>query len=228
MKQKYSIENFYSPYCLAELEYSQGSIPCDNYSGSLSRIDGGSIKYIKYNDIYQAIQSKGAISSVRDYCLDRFLRLNISTKDVEFETISGYYGDEPTCSLHEDTKNKIISFIDSLNDETINESNLVEQILTEEYNFILDELKNKKWHYEIINVKDIIPGAGMRHTSKDIIEKYVEEVKWEYDDDERDFSLRLSCLCQRVGNKYRLIDGYHRYNAAVKCKMEKIITIFCE
>jgi hypothetical protein len=229
-KDKYLIDKFDSPYCLAELDYYQGSEPANNYYGSVSRIDGGSIKYIKYADIYSAINNTCRIQSVKDYCLDRFLRLNILTNNVEFETTRGYYGDEPTCSLDRDVKDKVIEFITCLNDELINDSFFVEKVLTEEYNFILDELKNKKWHYEIINVSDIIPAAGMRHTSKEIIEKYIEEVKWEYkhDDDEREFALKLSCLCQKVGNKYRLIDGYHRYSAAIKIGMKQIITIYCE
>lgn len=229
-KLKYSIDEFDSPYCLAELDYYQGSEPCDNYYGCISRIDGGTIKEIKYNAIYCAINNKGTIESVRDYCLERFLRLNILTKDVEFVVNSGYYGDEPSCSLDLKCKNKISDFIHDLNDQNIDDCIFVEQVLNDEYSFILEELKNKEWNYSIVDVKSIIPAAGMRHTSKKIIEKYIEEVKWEYkhDDDERDYALKLSCLCQKVGDKYRLIDGYHRYSAALKIGMKQIIIIYCE
>lgn len=182
---------------------------------SRTHITSGEITVINYNSIYNQITGRSYISNVKNYCLNRFINRNITKDSYKFEISTGFYGDEPGAKLNSSVETEVNVFIDTLNGN-ISDDELIEMIFIDEYGFILDELKNKTWIFKNLPIKNIIPSGGMRHTSKDIIEKYTEN-EWQ-----------LSCVCQKVGDKYRLIDGYHRYSAAFKLNKKKIITIYCE
>lgn len=141
---------------------------------------------------------------------------------IEFSTSCGYYGHEPGADLDIKVKDQVIEFVGKLNNPSYVENNLIEQVLILEYGFILDELKNKEWKFENIPMKDIIPAAGMRHVVKNIIDSYVEDSSSERG------PYKLSCVCQKIGDKYRLIDGYHRYSVAKQLNNKNIITVYCE
>lgn len=213
---KYNKSDKIGSYGLCEWDYDSHTEPCNNYYGCITHIDGGRIIKVHHENIYEGITLKNKINNIRDYCLNRFVRKNFTTDSFNFDIKSGYYGDEPGCSLNETTAEKLDLFIDLLNNKLINETTLVEMVLIDEYGFILDELKNKSWAYKTLPIKDIMPTGGMRHVSKELIEKYSEN-EWQ-----------LSCVCQKIGDKFRLIDGYHRYSAALKLNKTKITTIFCK
>lgn len=201
-------------YSLAEYDYNS------YYSGeryeTRTHITDGKITEVNYNSILWTITGSVKITNIKSYCLDRYIRRNINISSFEFDINQGYYGDEASCSLNDNDAKKINIFVDLLNDKSKKDNSLVELVLIEEYGFILDELKNKEWKFNKVKLNDIIVPTAMRHVQKEIIDEYVKVDK------------DLSCLCQKVGDKCRLIDGYHRYSAAKQLNKTKIITIYCE
>jgi len=224
---KYKIEESYLSYC-ATCDYSSHTQNYDNYYGNITYIDKGWIEEVRYWDIYLGCNNSDKIESVRDYCLERFIRKTFNKDSFNFRAKSGYYGDEPAVEVVNDVFIKLKEFINTLNDDSVSDSFIVEDILKLEYKFILDELKNKSWKFNIINTEDIIAGSIMRHTSDEVLEKYLNETKINICDPLEEYSVNLGCICQKIGNKFRLIDGYHRYATAVKLKFPKIIAIYCE
>lgn len=230
MRKKYKTEEYsktdsFGSYGLCEYDYSSHTEPSGNYYGCITHIDRGWITNVNHSYIYYSSKDKNVIENIRDYCLDRYIRRNLTKESFEFVIHGGYYGDEPGTRFNTNDAEKFDRFIDSLNDQSITDSSLIESVLTDEYGFILDELKNKTWHFSKQLLTDVIPAAGMRHTSKTIIENYIKESSDVSPDSD---SLDLTCLCQKIKNQYRLIDGYHRYSAAKKLNQSKIITIYCE
>ena len=207
----------HNSYSLAEYDYN--SYTSGEGYETRTHITDGKITKVNYDSIQWTISNNQKIRNIRDYCLDRYIRRNININSFEFDTTVGYYGDEPCALLERSDAQKINKFIDLLNDKSKTDSSFVELVLIEEYGFILDELKNKEWKFEKIKLNDIIVPTAMRHTQKEMIGEYIKILE---------SNKELTCVCQKIGNKFRLIDGYHRYSAAKQLNKTKIITIYCE
>ncbi len=184
---------------------------CTIYNGSITEIDQLSL--------YKSITGKTTIDNIKDYCLDRFIRKLFVGDIVSFEVESGYYGDEPSYSIANSFTESLNDLINRLNNKETNESELIEEILILEYGYILPELKNRIWSFVKKPLELINPAAGMKHIQIDIVNRYKKEFAEE--------KYNLTCLCEYNFEKYRLIDGCHRYSAANQLKLKEINIIYC-
>ncbi len=140
------------------------------------------------------------------YCVDRLLRIKRCYNEDSYygEACGGYYGDElEGIYLHDQS-----SLIDEiLKIESLSISKKVERILEIEYGKVLDSVKNLKWKIQSVDPEDLIFGAKEWATkvSQEDISFYKEH----------DFPRGIFI---KSGDKYRLIDGYHRCLAFVPSK----------
>jgi hypothetical protein len=159
---------------------------------------------------------KGKKDEIKFYCLERFLnemvKKNPLGKIFKIGTCGGYYGEEVEgVYLTSFAQKEVGIFIEQLNKKSHTE--LIEIVLEKEYGYILPQIKNKQWHIDKFLLSDI--DISFEH--KFNIDK-INEYK----------SRNLSCLCRKINEKYRLIDGRHRYIAAINANKKKILTIWCQ
>ena len=136
------------------------------------------------------------------YMLERLLR-RINPQDLSYDIRHSYYGEEVSWIKVPN----LPKFPDDLDDA-------MRQLLMEEYGWVKPELE--KAEFEIaknVPITDVvIPNKG--HYQK-LDRKTVEEYKAkppEY----------ATCLCRKEGNKYGIVDGYHRYMAASESGVKTI------
>lgn len=139
--------------------------------------------YIEYPDI------------LFKYCIDRILRINkcYDKDNWELVIIGGYYGEEVS-GLRMDNYSLVKDQIEKCYKLSDNER--IPYILELEYGYLRDDLVNKEWKLAKVNSKDL------KMPNKDHYAKISNFYK-EYD-------LPLGVYLQD-GDKYRLVDGYHRF-----------------
>lgn len=173
------------------------------------------------NSISSARNSKinsllgGITKEVDSYTIDRILRINgvFESSNWEIQTTSGYYGDEISDIILEDSvAQKIQDQIDfafgitSLNGR-------IHYLLNLEYGFILPELLNCSFQVSSIERDKLIFGSHTQYSkvSKDVMEWY---------SDKNYKSIRGIVIEKK--DQYRLIDGYHRCFASEN-KLVKVL-----
>ncbi len=227
--EKRSNNEFIFDYDVVKYTYASISGGENNYN----QIVNGKITEINHNSLYKQIVKKHSINNIRDYCLDRFIRVNFTNDVVFFVIKSGYYGDEAGFEINNEFIESLNGFINKLNLPDTNETELIEEILMSEYGYILPELKNRNWEFTSdVKLDNINPAAGMRHVNKNIVDGYKKEFK--------ENKYTLTCLVENkqsitydmdsgrnYNNSLRLIDGYHRYSAANQLKLKTIDIISC-
>lgn len=186
---------------------------CDHNYCACSTIENIFIKEVYYEEMFLAIlgNRKRDVDSIKTYCLDRALKILINKNSFETFAISGYYGEEPRAKISDLALSQLNEIISLLNNKS--DTKCIERLLILEYSHVLDDLKNKKWHIDTVQIDRIKPGAPVK-VDRDMVEFYKEEKT-------------LSCLCIKEGNYFRLIDGYHRYNAAIKNNNKEIKVVYC-
>lgn len=149
------------------------------------------------------------------YCFEWFIK-NANRKNVEnmfdVDVCGGYYGEEiDSVYLERFFAEDIEKFIEKMKKCPIHET--IEDLLKEEYGYVLPQIRNKDWKSDKISMKNI------RFTeNKECEEKIIQKYKYR----------EPSCLCQKKGEKYQIIDGRHRYKSAQQRNKRKILTIWCE
>ena len=193
----------------------------------LNKVDVSAIVTNIYSEIFDnsistkrnnAINSLWGISSeIQKYTIDRILRVNKIWKP-EFWNINvsgGYYGQEiDEVILIEDMVLKINSQLE-MAFQIDNLSERVEYLLTIENGFILDDIKDKKYHISVIDIDDII-FSNTEHKRKVVIEELEH-----YSD--RNYS-GIRGIVKKDGIKLKLIDGYHRLSKTEN-KLVKVLVI---
>ena len=92
----------------------------------------------------------------------------------------------------------------------------VEFLLEAEYGHVLDHLKDRKWELASVSKKSLVLGA-MQHASNlndSIVESY------------EGWDCLIHAICIKDGDRYRVIDGYHRCTALLKSKKRKAHIIY--
>jgi hypothetical protein len=149
------------------------------------------------------------------YTIDRILRTYKiwETKPWAVEISNGYYGEEITKIILTEEISKEIS--NHLNNAlTIDELNKkIEYLLTLEYGYLLPELENSRYQIIEINRKDVIFGSR---------EHYKKLKKLSYYNDLNYNNIKGIVI--KNGNKWRLIDGYHRIFSSTQ-KTIKVIQV---
>ena len=206
----------------------EGICRCGHITNTyLNKVDVSAIVTNIYSEIFDnsistkrnnAINSLWGISSeIQKYTIDRILRVNKIWKP-EFWNINvsgGYYGQEiDEVILIEDMVLKINSQLE-MAFQIDNLSERVEYLLTIENGFILDDIKDKKYHISVIDIDDII-FSNTEHKRKVVIEELEH-----YSD--RNYS-GIRGIVKKDGIKFKLIDGYHRLSKTEN-KLVKVLVI---
>ena len=206
----------------------EGICRCGHITNTyLNKVDVSAIVTNIYSEIFDnsistkrnnAINSLWGISSeIQKYTIDRILRVNKIWKP-EFWNINvsgGYYGQEiDEVILIEDMVLKINSQLE-MAFQIDNLSERVEYLLTLENGFILDDIKDKKYHISVIDIDDII-FSNTEHKRKVVIEELEH-----YSD--RNYS-GIRGTVKKDGIKFKLIDGYHRLSKTEN-KLVKVLVI---
>jgi len=183
---------------------------------------GGEIKSVYYDSIFHKVSGRYNIVSVKDYCLDRWIRKEITTGSFEVYGVRGYYGDEAEVSMDTVAWSNLKDFVHMLNTDT--NQKCIEEVLYKEYGYILPPLEGKDWKVvDKVNI-DLISSAKLDDASpehivalnREVVGGYLSDLKCDYK------SKYLSCMCIKHGNSYRLIDGNHRLAASRALWREKM------
>lgn len=206
----------------------EGICRCGHITNTyLNKVDVSAIVNNIYSEIFDnSISTKrnnvinslwGISSEIQKYTIDRILRVNKIWKP-EFWNINvsgGYYGQEiDEVILIEDMVLKINSQLERAF-QIDNLSERVEYLLTIENGFILDDIKDKKYHISVIDIDDII-FSNTEHKRKVVIEELEH-----YSD--RNYS-GIRGIVKKDGIKWKLIDGYHRLSKTEN-KLVKVLVI---
>jgi len=141
-------------------------------------------------------------------CLERVCN-RVRLDDFYVDTGRGYYGEEVNGIYLE----RYTPLEDFLKLEKPHE--WVEHYLTQEYGHVLDELKGREWELVKLPVKDIKVPKAYRKLDREAIQTYVESYGVEY-------LPGPTCLTREDNS---LVDGYHRYTAAVEAGKRKMEVI---
>jgi hypothetical protein len=203
MKQ---IEDLDFHYHGVEVTYMRCSCSC----GKISEVE---VSEVDLNQIMWAVCNYLELNTELDrYCVDRMIRkANLYNKyDWDWEISNDYYGDciEKVVPAY----NTFYTYINSYMKYESEEDKIL-CLLSLEYDYILDKIRNKKWSIIDINLDDIII-PNKEHMSS------IESESW-YEENELPI-----CVCIKKGNKFELIDGYHRLKS-LKNK-DKIRTVVGE
>lgn len=206
----------------------EGICRCGHITNTyLNKVDVSAIVTNIYSEIFDnsistkrhnAINSLWGISEeIQKYTIDRILRVNKIWKPQfwDINVSGGYYGQEiDEVVLIEDMVLKINSQLERAF-QIDNLSERVEYLLTLENGFILDDIKDKKYHISVIDIDDII-FSNTEHKRKIIIEELEH-----YSD--RNYS-GIRGVVKKDGIKFKLIDGYHRLSKTEN-KLVKVLVV---
>ena len=206
----------------------EGICRCGHITNTyLNKVDVSAIVTNIYSEIFDnsistkrhnAINSLWGISEeIQKYTIDRILRVNKIWKPQfwEINVSGGYYGQEiDEVVLIEDMVLKINSQLERAF-QIDNLTERVEYLLTLENGFILDDIKDKKYHISVIDIDDII-FSNTEHQRKIIIEELEQ-----YSD--RNYS-GIRGVVKKDGIKFKLIDGYHRLSKTEN-KLVKVLVV---
>ena len=206
----------------------EGICRCGHITNTyLNKVDVSAIVTNIYSEIFDnsistkrhnAINSLWGISEeIQKYTIDRILRVNKIWKPQfwDINVSGGYYGQEiDEVVLIEDVVLKINSQLERAF-QIDNLSERVEYLLTIENGFILDNIKDKKYHISVIDIDDII-FSNTEHKRKVVIEELEH-----YSD--RNYS-GIRGIVKKDGLKFKLIDGYHRLSKTEN-KLVKVLVV---
>lgn len=187
-----------------------GSDCCYNDYCRCGRIENAAVNSFWYS--WEVVQQYfKEFDVLTQYCIERLIANAgwYNSDNYDITIYGGYYGQEIgsvlfTGSLSLD--NKIEEML------LLSDKQKVEYILEEEYGYILDSLLGMNYSVEQISKSDIFIGNEnySRKLDKVRLSMYTE------------YSLPLG-IARRDGEKYRLVDGYHRVAANKKDKISIIV-----
>jgi hypothetical protein len=156
------------------------------------------ILFEKFSEFYSSYAKNATNKSIFNYCLYRLLVINklYDTSSWEVETCRGYYGEEVEgISLIVEVYDTLTAQIESLNSSSKDDQ--IKLVLELEYGYVLDSLKDVSFEIVDSQKKDLVYG-------NEVYRKKVQ--KGTYKKHELPIGIYLE-----DGNKFRLIDGYHRF-----------------
>ncbi len=187
MKQ---IEDLDFHYCGVEVKYERCSCSC----GKISEVE---VSEVDLNQIMWTVCNYLELNTELDrYCVDRIIRkANLYNKyDWDWNISNDYYGDCIEKVIP--TYNSFYTYINHYLKYTTDEDKIL-CLLSLEYGYILDSIRDKKWSIIDVNLDDIII-PNKEHISSIELESWYEENELPI------------CICIKKGDKFQLIDGYHR------------------
>lgn len=165
------------------------------------------IKDARVIEVGDITRNFGLLDEFQRYCVDRLLvaRKIWDTDNWEVRVRRGYYGQEID-GVYLENANKIEQEVNEL--LKLSDTDKIKYVLKLEYGYILDVLENKDFEICEVERSSIIFGqeGHYKKLDKGMVEKY------------KDYELPRG-ICIQDGEKYRVIDGYHRISA---CQDEKV------
>jgi len=207
-----------------EVDYSRSECcgGCDDYC-RCSTIQGERVKkaHPQYLSVHATPQKFR--NTIFHYCIERiFVALELWEEDNWLIRIcGGYYGEEiGEVSMTSQTRRAL--------EEKINQLFSIESdiekilfVLNEEYGFIADILKKaKKASIKNISMDDIKMGNMEYHLK-------LRKGKCPYYSKDDEYTLPVA-VCVPDGDKYRIVDGYHRYATAMQENRKKVDIILLD
>ena len=197
-------------YCGAEYDYHEHT-SCEESGCSeegicrCGVIEDARVKSVDIPYVRRVLEEHRNLSELDRYCLERILAARkIWDPDLwEVNTCGGYYGEEIGSVV---LSNTVAAACDNdlravLALATSREK--VEYILNLEYGYLLPEVEGLEWTVETVDKKNISYQEGHYHrVDRTVVEMYK---KATYD--------LPRGVCLRQGERFRLIDGYHRVAA---------------
>ncbi len=154
-------------------------------------------------------------TDIEKYTIDRILRKHKIWKEenLYIDIVDGYYGEEVgSITITENIAQKIEDELETaLNIMSLSER--MEYLLTLEYGHLIPELKNKKWSILEVPIDHINFGSRPHKLKVDSLDL------GHYSDANY---ILFRGICIKSGDKWRLIDGYHRCSSTEN-KTVKII-----
>lgn len=159
----------------------------------------------------------GGVSKEIDiYTIDRILRINKAYEPTNWEVqvCGGYYGQEiDDIILDDSVAGKIENQLDKAFD-IIDLTSRIEYLLELEYGSILPALQGRKYSIETVERDSIIFGSDEHY-------RKVNTKSLDHYSDKNYTGIRGIALVK--GDRYRLIDGYHRSSTSENIKIQLLI-----
>jgi uncharacterized protein YwgA len=190
---------------------------------SISSISGN--EFVNYIKSYLGVEHSRFDNDIFNICE------KLTTDDFEFEVSGGYYGEELDSITLENygvieklagifsikgyRKAKLNQIYNNTEHDNLELDAYVKKLLTEEYGYVIDVLDNHKFKIIDIDTKDIV----FPQKEYDNFIKVQELCDYKNIDD-------ICGLVRFVGNKYHVIDGYHRINANINKPKLKVILAY--
>jgi hypothetical protein len=203
-----------------ECDYSR-IYDCENYgceSEGICRcgtIEDAVVNNIDFQRVNSEICKRYSAESITEvYCVERLIRIHelYSPEKWDVKIESGYYGQEiDGIFIIESVANALEKDIDSLL-KLRDGAQKFKYVLIQEYGYLLNGLQDKEdCHIIEIDKKDIIlQTEHYNKLDKNAVKSYEKHC------------LPLGIVVKK-GDKFRLIDGYHRINSSKNDKVEVIV-----
>lgn len=190
---------------IVDYDYERSACHCDDDYCRCTTIEHAWIDNINVNEVVRKLYDTHSRtdSDIDEYCFDRLCyAFKIYDKDYyEIEKCWGYYGQEIEGVWFENERNIFESYYEMLEKNTSLEK--IQYCLKREYGYLIDCVKSATSATIIeVSPNDICPPQTEYFIKLE--NKVIEEYK------NRELPI---AVCIRDGNKYRLIDGYHRFVA---------------
>jgi hypothetical protein len=204
-----------------DYDYERSACICNAYARDdycrCTTIGRAWIESIDTERVIDTLYNKycGKPSKINEYCFDRIcVALKIYDKEnYEIETCGGYYGEEIEGVFFEKEEEIVSAYNELLKLESDIEK--IKYCLKLEYQYLIERVANKtSAHIEEIYTKDIVlpQTEYFVRLSKEVIEEY------------KNRKLPVA-VCIKDGDKYVLIDGYHRFAANKDWNAVEIIVL---
>ena len=213
-------------YTITDCKINQISIPKIAQKIFLDYFDTRSESYSRDQKLFGLIYNTDPLELpfFWQYVINRLLVLNkvYLKENWKSNWSSGYYGDELDSISIEDTLFKKLQ----TDLEKVIELNqipqVVEYLLEKEYGYVIDKIKGKSYTIEEIDTFDLFFPQNNHHQkvlSKDL--SYLDDKYFGNNSDD------IQGVCIKEGNKYKVIDGYHRLTYFSKKNLKITIISIC-
>ncbi len=176
-----------------------------------SKIINAKITSLDALSIAKKLIPKKDLDTLKGYCKERVLR-HCGVFDLdnwEPNIQQGYYGEQcDGISLNNTVLSKV--------KELLKTGLTIPKVLTLEYGYLLENLKNCKWNIAVVPRESIIIGQNNYYSNK-LNPKIVDSYK------DHTFPICVCIHMPESGNGHILIDGYHRFAATDGKRKIKII-----
>lgn len=190
-----------------EYDYERSACTCNEWICRCTTIDRAWIESININkvisNLYSSNFNKNSISYIDFYCFDRICRFfHVWDKEYyEVEVCGGYYGEE-IGGVYFENEDKVISEFNKLL-ELKNDIDKIKYILQLEYGYVIESVENSN-NISIINCNPKLIIFPQREYYRKLEKNVVDSYK----------GYKAPCaICKKQGDKYLIVDGYHRVAA---------------